>query len=301
MARGHTFDPGRREMGTVADTSAVDSPGYAEAAARAAERTGRPGQSGRTFEEERSHDAYTQRAVNAALLALMAASARGMFPAAGGAAAAPKALGAGPHAPGGATSVSAATQPQASPGANFHGMTGTPIRDHSQWVAGSQGTTRIAGRSKALPRQGGQEGFRDIAPVDLTQAPTMADPTQLARLLLKRKGGPGGTARTRPPYAPVSGGSDAARLNPNRSTLQDRINANQGPVTYQKSVTSREVEAAEDAWIAQRYGYPAGPQTETSIRNEMLHGRRGGSGGPYRDGVKDFIEQYLGRTLKGGR
>ena len=259
MARGHTFDPGRREMGTVADTSAVASPGYAEAAARAAERTGRPGQSGRTFEEERSHDAYTQRAVNAALLALMAASARGMFPAGGAAAAAPKALGAGPHAPGGRTSVSAATQPPASPGASFHGMTGTPMRDHAQWVAGPQGTTRVAGRSKALPRGGGQEGFRDIAPVDLAGLGdlSVANPQNLARLLLMgaRKPKPALFTETRPPFGPVSGGSDAARLNPNRSTLQDRINANQGPVTYQKPVTSGEVASAEDAYLAlwQRY------------------------------------------------
>jgi len=289
------MDPGQREAAKVADLSAVDSPGYSRAAAAAAERTGRPGQ--QAFDDpadQAGHDEYTRNVIQGAILGLMAAQGMGLFTgaAAGGV---PAGLGPSWH-----TKVEAPLRMgvpyRTGPGGSYHGSTRsadfmpavpnpTSYADPARAAALKSGYTPAtlphhpsAHAAREAGRALHQAGFRP----DAWQA---SDPTQLARLLLR-------SGRSRPPYGPVSGGSDAARANPGRSTLQDRINANQGPVTYQRPPSPPEIKAAEDAWIAKNFG-----SRPPLWREELL--RSGAGSGPYRTGVVDFIEEYLGRSLKG--
>jgi len=293
------MDPGQREAAKVADLSAVDSPGYSRAAAAAAERTGRPGQ--QAFDDpadQAGHDEYTRNVIQGAILGLMAAQGMGLFTgaAAGGV---PAGLGPSWH-----TKVEAPLRMgvpyRTGPGGSYHGSTRSAdfmpaVPNPTSYADPARAAALKSGYTPAtLPHHPSAYAAREAASVaEALKAAqqTVADPTQLARLLLR-------SGRSRPPYGPVSGGSDAARANPGRSTLQDRINANQGPVTYQRPPSPPEIKAAEDAWIAQRFG--ARPP---SGRGELLSGRsgyrRGGGPGGYRPGVLDFIEEYLGRSLKG--
>jgi hypothetical protein len=159
-AGSFNMDPGMRAADEFTD---VASPGYRENAKRVAERGGNKQYATSLEEEEAGGEAEERRKqLMFALAALIGGGAGGMGVS--------KAMGPGPR-PG--LGVGARNPSQAewnamkmrqtsgrSQGANFHGMTGTPLRPHSQFVGGPQGTTRIP--SKEVYDRGSmlRRGFR---------------------------------------------------------------------------------------------------------------------------------------------
>jgi len=142
-AGSFNMDPGMRAADEFTD---VASPGYRENAKRVAERGGKK-QYATSLEEEEA-DAEADERRKQLMFALAALIGGGML-----GKGASRAMGPGPR-PGLGVGARNPTQAEwnamkmrqtsgRSQGANFHGMTGTPLRPHSQFVGGSQGTTRI--------------------------------------------------------------------------------------------------------------------------------------------------------------
>jgi hypothetical protein len=134
------LDPGMRAADEFQD---VTSAGYREAAKRVAERGGAEQYATSVGQEEGEAEADELRNVVALILAGLIGGGFGAG------------RGVAPGFAGRNQSGAAFNQ-----GANFHGMTGTPLQPYRQFVGGSQGVTRIPSKEAYDRMSALRRGFR---------------------------------------------------------------------------------------------------------------------------------------------